>query len=155
MLKLDYLQSILFVDDKPDIEGIDNVEKIIESRAGMNGAIQLLQSKGLSVAIVLEHAERHGFSLHNMGGFHECTQSIWVMEMVAADELPEDVMDRCLARCQRLYTIFVNHIEDRPLAGWIENNEVNAYARDSGSYVGYEMFINFRENMDLSYVPRS
>lgn len=155
MLCLNYLKSILFVNDCPEIDGIDRNDCILEARAGMDGAIQLIQNKNLPVCICLEHAERHGFSLRNMGGFQDLTQSLWVMEMVAADETPEDVMERCFSRCKRLYTILVGHIDDRPLEGWVENNEVSAYARETGSYVGYEMFISFRENIDLSYAPRN
>lgn len=156
MLSLNYLKSILFVKKLPEIDGINTENCILEARAGLDGAIQLIQNKDLPVCIVLEHAERHSFSLRNMGGFQELTQSLWVMEMVGADEPPEDVMDRCLARCKRIYTILVNRYDkdDKQLRSWVESNEVSAYAREAGSYVGYEMFIAFRENIDLSYEPR-
>ena len=154
MISLDYLKKILFVNGRPDIAGIDRKDFILEVRVGMGGAVQIIQNKNLPVCIVLEHAERHSLSLHNMGGFHECTQSIWIMEMVAESERAEDVMQRCYERFKRLYSIMVNHCDDKELAGWIENNEVSAYDREAGSYVGYEAMVSFRENEDLSYEPR-
>lgn len=155
MLSLSYLKSILFVNGHPDIAGIDKKDYILEARAGMDGAIQMIQKKDLPLCIVLEHAERHSLSLHNDGGFHECTQSVWIMEMVGEKEDSQAVMERCFTRFKRLYSILINHREDKPLQGWFENNEINAYAREAGSYVGYEAFVNFRENDDLSYEPRN
>lgn len=155
MLSLTYLKSILFVDGRPDMDGIERKDLILEARSGMDGAIQMIQNKDLPRCIVLEHAERHALSLHNMGGFHECTQSVWLMERVAAGEEAQDVMERCYARFRRLYSIMIEHSDDPQLRGWIENNEINAYAREAGDYVGFELFVNFRENEDLSYVPRN
>lgn len=155
MLTLQYLKTILLNDGHPELDGIDQENRIFEVRAGMGGAIETIQNKNLPVCLVLEHPERHVLSLRNMGGFHECTLSIWVMEMVARNERPEDVMERCYKRIERLYTVLVGHIDDPQLKGWIENNEMSAYDREAGSYVGYEAFVNFRDNKDLSYVARS
>lgn len=157
MLSLNYLTSILFPDNLPDMEGIESKEQVLEARAGMGGAVQLLQSKNLPVAIVLEHAEQHQLSLRNDGGFHECTQSVWIMEMKAYNEEEAEVMERCYQRFKRLYSIMLHHHElgDAELGRWIETNEMNAYDREAGSYVGYEVFIHFREDEDLSYVPRN
>lgn len=153
MLSLSYLKSILLpAGELPELDGIATEDCILECRAGMGGAIQLIQNKYLPVCLVLEHPERHSLSLRNMGGFHECTMSLWIMEMVANDERPEDVMERCYNRFKRLYTVLVNHIGDPQLKGWIENNELSAYDREAGSYVGYEVFISFRDDYeDLSY----
>ena len=156
MLSLNYLKSILFVNGRADIDGIDRKEYILEARAGMDGAIQIIQNKNLPLCILLEHAERHSLSVSpNGGGFHETTQSIWIMEKVAETEDAQAVMERCFARFKRLYSILINHHEDNPLQGWIENNEINGYAREAGDYVGYEVFVNFREYENLSYVPRN
>lgn len=161
MLTLSYLTKILFRTETdgngeevkiPEIDGLDNPEWLMECRAGMGGAIQLIQNKNLPVCLVLEHPERHSLSLRNMGGFHECTMSVWIMEMVANEENPEDVMEKCYNRFKRLYSVLVNHIGDHQLEGWIENNELSAYDREAGTYVGYEVFINFHEYEDLSYV---
>lgn len=155
MLSLNYLKSILFVNGRPDIDGIDRKEYILEARAGMDGAIQIIQNKNLPLCILLEHAERHTLSLHNDGGFHETTQSIWIMEKVAETEDAQEVSDRCLDRFKRLYSILINHYEDKQMKGWIENNEINGYAREAGDYVGFEVFVNFRACEDLSYAPRN
>lgn len=160
MLSLNYLKKILFrteLDDNnndvkvPEIEGLTKEDWVMECRAGMGGAVQLLQSKKVPVAFVLEHAEQHTLSLHSDGGFHECTQSVWIMEQRKFNEEAADVMERCFARFKRFYTILIKHVTDAELKGWRENNEVTAYDREAGDYVGYEVFIRFRENDDLTY----
>ena len=163
MLSLSYLKSILFIENTetvngvtttiitPELEGVTSKKQVLEARAGMGGAVQLLQSKQLPVAIILEHAEQHTLSLHSDGGFHECTQSVWIMEQRRFNEEPADVMERCFARFKRFYTILVEHVADAELKGWRENNDVTAYDREAGDYVGYEVFIRFRENDDLTY----
>lgn len=151
MLSLNYLNTILFPNGTPDIEGIESTKQVLEARAGMGGAVQLLQSKQLPVAIVLEHAEQHTLSLRSDGGFHECTQSVWIMEQRRFNEEAADVMERCFARFKRFYTILINRVTDIQLEGWLENNEVTAYDREAGDYVGYEIFIRFREYNDLTY----
>ncbi len=156
MLTLNYLKSILFPKDQPDMEGVDDKDQVLEARSGLEGAVELLQSKELPVAVVLEHAEQHQLMLRNEGGFHECTQSVWIMEMKAFDEDGAEVSERCYQRFKRLYQIFIHRYTegDAQLARWIERSEMNAYAREAGSYIGYEIFINFREYEDLSYAPR-
>lgn len=156
MLSLNYLKSILFPNDRPDMEGVDSKDWVLEARAGMGGAVKLIQDKDLPVCIVLEHAEQHQLSLRNDGGFHDCTQSVWIMEMVASDESPEDVMERCYQRFRRFYTIMLHRAEhgDTELDRWIERNEMTAYDREAGDYVGYEVFIHFSEYEDLTYEPR-
>ena len=151
MLNLTYLNTILFPNNMPDIDGITSTKQVLEARAGMGGAVQLLQSKQLPVAIVLEHAEQHTLSLRDDGGFHECTQSVWIMEQRRFNEEPADVMARCFDRFKRFDTILVEHVTDAELKGWRENNEVTAYDREAGDYVGYELFIRFREYNDLTY----
>ena len=151
MLTLPYLKSILIHDGLHELDGIEDENQILECRAGMGGAIKLIQEKGLPVAMVMEHPERHSLSLRNWGGFHECTPSIWIMERVAYDETAESVMARCYERYRKFFTVLVKHFEDDQLEGWRENAELTAYDREAGSYVGYEVFINFRENEDLSY----
>lgn len=160
MLTLDYLNQIFFrtVTDQngnetkvPEIEGLTNPDWLMECRAGMDGAIALIQKKNVPVAVVLEHAEAGTLSLRNSGGFNQATQSLWVMEMVPYDGSAPDVMDRCMERVFRIYTILVKHHEDAQLRTWLETNEVNYYAREAGSYVGWEMTVHFSENRNLSY----
>lgn len=157
MLTLNYLKSILFPNGRPDMEGIENENQVLECRSGMGGAVQMIQKMEMPVGIVLEQSEIHSLSLRNDGGFHDCTQSVWIMEMAAHDEPECEVMERCYQRFRRLYSIFLHRLEqgDAELGRWIERNEMNAYDREAGCYVGYEVFINFREYEDLSYVPRN
>lgn len=160
MLTLSYLNNIFFTPETdehgdtvlvPEIDGLDKPEWLMECRAGMDGAIALIQKKNVPVAVVLEHAEAGTLSLRNSGGFNQATQSLWVMEMVPFGGNAPDVMDRCLERVFRIYSILVKHREDALLRTWLETNEVNYYAREAGSYVGWEMTVHFRENKNLSY----
>lgn len=158
MLTLQYLRKILFQPDPqnpvkslPELEGLTDPDWIMECRSGMGGAVEIIQNKDLPVCLVLEHPERHGLSLRNDGGFHECTPSLWIMEMVSGEETAESVMERCYNRFLKLFKVFVKHQDDKDLEGWIENNEMNAYDREAGSYVGYEVFVNFREYENLGY----
>ena len=151
MLSLSYLNTILFPSGTPDIDGVTSTKQVMEARAGMGGAVELIQSKNLPVAIVLEHAEEHTLMLADDGGFHQCVQSLWIMEQRRFNEEQADVMERCFARFKRLYTILLHHVKDAELQGWRENNEITAYDREAGDYVGYELFIHFREYNDLTY----
>lgn len=162
MLTLEYLKQTFFRRTTganghetwiPDIEGLANRDWVMECRAGMDGAIQLIQTKNVPLGIVLEHAESGRLMLRNDGGFSDSVQSLWVMEQLPFNGNSPEVMQRCLARVERIYSIFIRHHKDEPLRGWVENNEVGYYAREAGSYVGYEMTIHFRENRDLSYAP--
>lgn len=151
MLSLSYLKTILFPNDTPDMDGVTSTKQVMEARAGMSGAVELIQSKKLPVAIVLEHAEEHTLMLADDGGFHQCVQSVWIMEQGRFNEEPAEVMERCFARFKRLYTILLNHVTDAELKGWRENNAITAYDREAGDYVGYELFIRFSEYNDMTY----
>ena len=65
MLTLDYLKSILFIEETetvngvtttsitPEVEGVTSEDQVLESVAGYDGIIELIQTKGLPVAVVL------------------------------------------------------------------------------------------------------
>lgn len=155
MLTLDYLKTLCFPQSQPDIDGLASDEWVMECRAGMDGAIQLIQKKGVPVAVVLEHAESGRLMLRNDGGFVDTVQSLWVMEKAPYGGDAAAVMTRCLARVECIYGILILHRKDAPLRGWVENNEVGYYAREASDYVGYEMTVRFRENKDLRHAPRN
>lgn len=151
MLTIDYLKQLCFPQGQPDVDGLDRQDWVMECRAGMDGAIALIQTKNVPVAVVLEQPESGRLMLRNDGGFVDTVQSLWVMEQVPFNGNAPEVMQRCMDRVVRLYSILVSHHADRQLRRWAESNEVGYYAREANSYVGYEMTIHFREDKDLSY----
>ena len=179
MLTLDYLQSILFKREqasvtphvtpravnphqidpiiivKPEVEGLEKPEWVLESAAGYDGIIELIQTKGLPVCVVLEHNEVGNFSMHQ-GGFEQTSQSIWVMEMVAADEDRRKVQVECRQRMERIISILGKHFDedDKPLVGKWDLHDIPYGIRNAGSnYTGYEFVLHFAEDIDLSYHP--
>lgn len=155
MLTLDFLQNMCLPNADGQVsvlvDGISKASQIMESRAGLDGIIELIQHKGPDVSIVLEHSGFGRLSLRNCGGFHEQSQSVWVVEMVGAMDDETAVMQRCMSRVLQLYGLLLRHVDDTHLCGWIENNDISYYPRNAGSYVGYEMMVNFKDVIDLSY----
>ena len=152
MLTLTYLQNHL----TNIIPGInDTSEQVIESAAGYDGIIELIQNKDLPLVVVLEHNEVGSFSFRP-GGFHTTSQSIWLMEMVAADEDRRSIQQNCFNSVRHLLTALKTVKEDLPdgsmdeLAGW-DWLDIPYGVRNAGSnFTGYEVTLYFRENTDLS-----
>lgn len=167
MLTLDYLKSILFIEETetvngvttttitPEVEGVTSVDQVLESAAGYDGIIELIQTKGLPVAVVLEHNEMGNLSIRP-GGFMMASQSIWIMEMVAADEDRRAIQMNCWRRMKRIISVLAKHFDDddKPLVDKWEPEDIPYGIRNAGSnYTGYEMLLHFNENIDLSYHP--
>lgn len=179
MLTLDYLQSILFKREqasvtphvtpravnphqidpiiivKPEVEGLEKPEWVLESAAGYDGIIELIQTKGLPVCVVLEHNEMGNLSIRP-GGFMMASQSIWIMEMVAADEDRRAIQMNCWRRMKRIISVLAKHFDDddKPLVGKWDPEDIPYGIRNAGSnYTGYEFVLHFAEDIDLSYHP--
>lgn len=181
MLTLDYLQSILFKREqvnvtphvtpravnpqplnpdplivvKPEVEGLEKPEWVLESAAGYDGIIELIQTKGLPVCVVLEHNEVGNLSIRP-GGFMMASQSIWIMEMVAADEDRRAIQMNCWRRMKRIISVLAKHFDDddKPLVNKWDPEDIPYGIRNAGSnYTGYEMLLHFNEDIDLSYHP--
>ncbi len=152
MLTLPNLQNIL----TGKIPGVnDTSTQVIESAAGYDGIIELIQTKELPVAVILEHNEVGNFSFRP-GGFLQASQSIWIMEMVAVDEDRRSIQQNCFNSVRHLLTALKTVKEDLPdgsmdeLAGW-DWLEIPYGVRNAGSnFTGYEVTLYFRENTDLS-----
>lgn len=167
MLTLDYLKSILFIEETetvngvttttitPEVEGVTSEDQVLESAAGYDGIIELIQTKGLPVAVVLEHNEMGNLSIRP-GGFMMASQSIWIMEIVAADEDRRAIQMNCWRRMKRIISVLAKHFDDddKPLVDKWEPEDIPYGIRNAGSnYTGYEMLLHFNENIDLSYHP--
>ncbi len=146
MLNLQYLKTIL-ADGLSDVTDDD----IIESAAGYDGIVALIQTKGMQTAVVLEHNEVGEYSFRP-GGFQRASQSIWVMRMVGADDDRRVVQDQMKDLMQRILGVFVHHEHDSQLSNW-EWGSVPYGIRNAGpNYTGYEFTMSFNEDLDLSYV---
>lgn len=149
MLTLAYLQDIL-TNEVPGLK--DTEDQVLESAAGYDGIIELIQTKGLPVAVILEHNEMGNLSIRP-GGFQTGSQSLWVMEMVAADEDRHAVQQQCWARAKRIVSVLLHRfdLDDAPLRQW-DWNDIPYGVRNAGSnYTGYELVLHFTEDIDLSY----
>jgi len=149
MLNLQYLKEKLV----GQLDGI-SADDIIESAAGYDGIVSLIQMKGMETAIVLEHNEVGEFSFRP-GGFQRASQSIWVMRMVGADTDRRSVQDEALALMKRILSVFVHYEHDAELGNW-EWNSVPYGIRNAGpNYTGYEFTMSFNEDVNLSYTDNS
>lgn len=154
MLTLEYLQDIL-TNEVPGLK--DTTEQVLESAAGYDGIVELIESKELPVAVVLEHNEMGNISIRP-GGFQISTQSLWVMEMVAADEDRRAIQKKCWAMATRIIGVLIHRWEedeekDKPIKQW-DWHDIPYGIRNAGSnYTGYELVLHFTEDIDISYHP--
>ncbi len=142
MLTLEYLKSILFKEETetvvPMVLGLDKPDWVLESAAGYDGIIELIQTKGLPVAVVLEHNEMGNLSIRP-GGFMMASQSIWIMEMVAADEDRRALQMNCWRRMKRIISVLAKHFDDddKPLVDKWDPEDIPYGIRNAGSnYTG-------------------
>ena len=147
MITLSYIKALL--DGK--LNGITQTEKhIIESAGGYDGIVSLVQTKGISLIIVLENSEIGEFSILP-GGFMKTSQSLWVMKMVGRDDDRHAVQNECFALMKRIISIFIGHVEDKELKQW-EWERIRWAVRNAGAnFTGYEFSLYFSEDIDLSY----
>lgn len=148
MLTLQYLQNILRGQMPNDIT--KPATQIIESPGGYDGIISLIQTKGISPMVILEHSEMGEFSVRP-GGFMKTSQSVWVMKMVGKEEDRRKVQDECLEMVKRIIGVFINHNEESELAEW-EWDHIPYGVRNAGAnFTGYEFTLHFSEDIDLGY----
>lgn len=148
MLTLQYLQNILRGQMPNDIT--KPATQIIESPGGYDGIISLIQTKGISPMVILEHSEMGEFSVRP-GGFMKTSQSVWVMKMVGKEEDRRKVQDECLEMVKRIIGVFINHNKESELAEW-EWDHIPYGVRNAGAnFTGYEFTLHFSEDIDLGY----
>ena len=124
--------------------------QVVESPGGYDGIISLIQTKGISPMVILEHSEMGELSVRP-GGFVKTSQSVWVMKMVGKEEDRRKVQDECFAMMKRIISVFVRHNEDPELSEW-EWDRIPYGVRNAGaSFTGYEFTLNFSEDIDLEY----
>lgn len=147
MLTLSYLKNII----GKNITGITDLNKqVIESAAGYDGIVSLIQTKGVSPIIVLENSETGEFSCRP-GGFLKTSQSVWVMKMVPRDGNRQAVQNECFLMMKRIISLFVEHQKDDELMEW-EWGSIPWGIRNAGpNFTGYEFTVYFSENTDLSF----
>ena len=147
MLSLSYLKSILN-GELPQIKTPKT--QIIESAAGYDGIVSLIQTKNVSPMIVLEKSEVGEFSIRP-GGFIKTSQSIWVMKMVPKDGDRQAIQDECFAMMKRIISVAIHHNKESELANWVWDR-IPYGARNAGAnFTGYEFTFYFDEDTDLEY----
>lgn len=150
MLTLDYLKTVLN-DPKVTLPAFSDLKKqVIESAAGYNGIVSLVQTKGITPIIVLEHNSVGELSVRP-GGFVRASQSIWIMKMVGRDADRSAVQAGCFADMKRIIKLLVKHIHEPQLIGW-QPESIPYSIRNAGpDFTGYEFTLSFDEDVDLSY----
>lgn len=147
MLSLTDLKNIL----GRKVKDLSNVEKqIMESDAGYDGVIALIQTKNVETAVILEHNDVGEFSIRP-GGLEKASQSIWVMKMVGDKKDRGTAQRECKQLMKKIISLFVKHEKDDCLKGW-EWGSIPYGIRNAGAnYTGYEFTLRFTEDIDLSY----
>lgn len=149
MLSLEYLQQILTGEL---VEVTDMEQQVIESAAGYDGIVALIQTKGISPMVILENSEVGEFSFRP-GGFEKNSQSIWVMKKAARDADRRATQDDCHRMMKRILKVFNKHNKEVPLEQW-EWDRIPYGIRNAGpNYTGYEFTLYFGEDTDLDYIP--
>lgn len=150
MLTLDYLKAVLN-DPKLSLPDITDMDKqVIESAAGYDGIVSLVQTKGITPIIVLEHNSVGELSVRP-GGFERASQSIWIMKMVGRDADRTAVQAWCKRGMKRIIKLLVKHIHEPQLKGW-QPESIPYSIRNAGpNFTGYEFTLSFDEDVDLSY----
>lgn len=137
------------------IEGLTDDSQFMESAAGYDGIVEMMQHKGRQVCMVLEHDTKGDFFILP-GGFQERTQTVWIMEMVGFDSDRTAIQQRCFDRMKHLIGIFLKRrtAGDAALQGWTPEARKEAISwmcHNAGpNYTGYEVCFRFREDIDLS-----
>lgn len=147
MLSISFLRQVL----RGEIAQITDVDKqVIESAAGYDGIVSLVQTKGITPIIVLEHNSTGELSVRP-GGFERANQSIWIMKMVGRDEDRATVQAWCKATMKRFVSVMVKHYRAVELKGWQPESLPYSIRNAGPNFTGYEFTMNFDEDIDLEY----
>lgn len=150
MLTLDYLKSVL-ADSHKGLPAFTDLDKqVIESAAGYDGIVSLVQTKGITPIIVLEHNSVGELSVRP-GGFENASQSLWIMKMVGRDDDRAAVQAWCKGCMKRIVSLLVKHKEEPQLFGWQPESIPYSIRNAGANFTGYEFTLNFSEDVDLSY----
>lgn len=141
MLTLSYLQDIL--------SGIMPPPNIIESEAGYDAIIELIQTKGLERVIIFEPPEGGVFKVQP-GGLDDTACSIWVMRMVGSDDSRRAIQRQCRKTLKAIIATFLKYRHDAPLQGWRMDSMPYSIRNAGANYTGYEMTIYFSDETKLS-----
>lgn len=150
MLTLDYLKSILKKSENGGLPFLTDDKQFLESAAGYDGIVELLQTKNIDVTLILEHNQIGEFSFRP-GGFHVASQSLWIMRKVGFNEDRTHVQHEAFGDMKDILCMFGEHQHDAAFENW-EWNHIPYGIRNAGAnYTGYEFTLQFDEDTDLSY----
>lgn len=149
MLTIEYLRQIL-TGELPEVTDMEN--QVIESAAGYDGIIALIQTKGISPMVILENSEVGEFSFRP-GGFEKTSQSVWVMKKAARDGERKATQNDCRKMMRHILKVFNNHEKEAPLAQWVWDSVPYGVRNAGPNYTGYEFTIYFSEDADFEYSP--
>lgn len=152
MLSLSYLKSILKRNTQTGtgLTFLTDDSQFMESAAGYDGIIELIQKKGVQHVLILENNQVGEFSI-TPGGINSASQSLWIMSMVAANQDRNAVQKECFLRMEDIIRTMVGHEKDTELAEW-EWKKIPYGARNAGpNFTGFEFTLYFTEYLNLSH----
>ena len=148
MLSIGQLRQLLSEGGMSDITR--NEEQIIESAAGYDGIVALIQTKGITPMVVLEHNSTGELSMRP-GGFSNASQSIWIMRMVGRDTDRTAMQNKCFDDMKRIVSILGKHKKQQALYGWQPDSIPYSIRNAGANFTGYEFTLHFEEDIDLTY----
>lgn len=148
MLNIDQLRQLLTDGGVANITEPEN--QIIDSAAGYDGIVSLIQTKGVSPMVVLEHNSTGELSMRP-GGFSTASQSIWIMRMVARDGNRTADQEKCFEDMKRIVSILGENKAFQPLVGWQPESIPYSIRNAGANFTGYEFTLHFEEDIDLEY----
>ncbi len=147
MLNLKFLQEVLQCESAV----VSDPEKqVIESAAGYDGIVSLVQTKGITPMVVLEHNSVGELSFRP-GGFQNASQSIWIMKMVGRNANRQEVQDSCVEDMKTIVSLLMKYKGYPQVVGW-QPESIPYSVRNAGpNFTGYEFTLHFAEDINLFY----
>lgn len=145
MLNLSFLKTTLSA-----LPGITNPEtQLIESAAGYDGIVEILNQRSEGLVIVLEH-NAIGQLQCLPGGFIRSSQSLWVMDTVGFNENRLQHQQRMFSMLKDIVKTFNRTGNVQELSGW-NSDSISYGIRNAGTNMtGYEAVFYFDEDIDLA-----
>lgn len=151
MLTLEYIKSVL--QSESYITDID--EQVIESDAGYDGIVEILEQRPeTDPVILLENASSGNFSA-NPDGLEFTSQTIWVMSRVSFNEDRKTVQSNMKTLMRRIIAKFLTHrrseSEQHACIHYWDAKNIPWLVTNAGSNnTGYQFTLYFNEPTDMT-----
>lgn len=150
MLTLQYLKDLISVREVPVPEITDLEDQVIESDAGYDGIVELIEQRpDGDTVIILEPGDSGSFGCNPDGVQHQ-SQVIWCVAKVGAMEAKKMEQKAMFSLMKRLVSLFIKHHKNIHLKGW-DSSHIPWLVTNAGSNcTGYQFSMYFDEVTDLT-----